>query len=108
MNICIVSGARPNFIKVAPILHVCRNARQNGADIDIKLVYAGSEDDVTLEPTLFTDLQIAPPDSYLGVVSENLNEITGQVMSKFEDYLQHHKTDAVIVMPCSASAANVP
>lgn len=103
MNICIVAGARPNFIKVAPILHACRNARQNGADIDIKLVYAGSEDDVTLEPTLFTDLQIAPPDSYLGVVSENLNEITGQVMSKFEDYLQHHKTDAVIVVDDLAS-----
>lgn len=58
---------------------------------------------MTLEPTLFTDLQIAPPDSYLGVVSENLNEITGQVMSKFEDYLQHHKTDAVIVVDDLAS-----
>ena len=53
MNICIVAGARPNFIKVAPILHACRNARQNGADIDIKLVYAGSEDDVTLAYPLY-------------------------------------------------------
>lgn len=97
MKICIVAGARPNFIKVAPILHAARQAKERGTALDVTLVYAGRTDDPTLEPSLFADLQIAPPDVYLDVDSVNLNEITGQVMSKFEAYLQSHPTDVVIV-----------
>ena len=97
MKICIVAGARPNFIKVAPILHAARQAKERGTALDVTLVYAGRADDPTLEPSLFADLQIAPPDVYLDVDSVNLNEITGQVMSKFEAYLQSDHTDVVIV-----------
>ena len=53
-NICIVAGARPNFIKVAPLLRAIRKSGQ----IDCHLVYAGREDDPTLEPSLFEDLQM--------------------------------------------------
>ena len=103
MNICIVAGARPNFIKVAPIVRAIDNAKAHGRDIDYTLVYAGSKDDPTLEPSLFDDLQIAPPQVFLNVVCENLNELTGQVMSAFERYLQEHKTDVVIVVDDLAS-----
>ena len=103
MNICIVTGARPNFIKVAPIVRAIKNAAQHGRDITYVLVYAGKEDDSTLEPSLFEDLQIDKPDVYLGVDCENLNELTGQVMSVFERYLQVNKTDVVIVVDDLAS-----
>lgn len=103
MNICIVTGARPNFIKVAPIVRAIKNAAQHGRDITYVLVYAGKEDDPTLEPSLFDDLQIDKPDVYLGVDCENLNELTGQVMSVFERYLQVNKTDVVIVVDDLAS-----
>lgn len=103
MNICIVTGARPNFIKVAPIVRAIKNAAQHGRDITYVLVYAGKEDDPTLEPSLFEDLQIDKPDVYLGVDCENLNELTGQVMSVFERYLQVNKTDVVIVVDDLAS-----
>lgn len=103
MNICIVVGARPNFIKVAPILRATEKAKENGRDIDCTLVYTGREDDPTLEPQLFEDLQMRHPDEYLGVDCENLNELTGQVMSAFERYLQAHKTDVVIVVDDLAS-----
>ena len=103
MNICIVAGARPNFIKVAPIVRAVENAKAHGRDVDYTLVYAGSKDDPTLEASLFDDLQIAPPQVYLNVVCENLNELTGQVMSAFERYLQENKTDAVIVVDDLAS-----
>ena len=43
----------------------------------------GSETDPTLEDQLFENLSIRKPDVYLGVECENLNELTGQVMSKF-------------------------
>lgn len=103
MNICIVAGARPNFIKVAPIVRAISVAREHGRDIDYMLVYAGREDDPTLEPSLFDDLQIDKPDVFLGVDCENLNELTGQVMSAFEQYLQTNKTDVVIVVDDLAS-----
>ena len=103
MNICIVAGARPNFIKVAPIMRAIENAKAHGRDVDYTLVYAGSKDDPTLEPSLFDDLQIQPPQVYLNVVCENLSELTGQVMSAFERYLQENKTDVVIVVDDLAS-----
>ena len=102
-NICIVAGARPNFIKVAPGIRAIVNAQKNGQSINYSLVYAGCEDDPTLEDSLFDDLEISRPDIYLGVDCENLNELTGQVMSKFELYLQQNPTDVVIVVDDLAS-----
>lgn len=103
MNICIVAGARPNFMKVAPIVHSIEKAKGQGRDINYQLVYAGREDDPTLEGSLFNDLQLTRPQVFLGVDCENLNELTGQVMSAFERYLQDHATDVVIVVDDLAS-----
>ena len=103
MNICIVAGARPNFIKVAPVIRAIENAKSHGRAIGYTLVYTGAEDDPTLEPSLFDDLQIAPPQVFLGVTCENLNELTGQVMSAFERYLQSNPTNVVIVVDDLAS-----
>ena len=103
MNICIVAGARPNFMKVAPIVHSIEKAKGQGRDINYQLLYAGREDDPTLEGSLFDDLQLARPQVFLGVDCENLNELTGQVMSAFERYLQDHATDVVIVVDDLAS-----
>lgn len=103
MNICIVAGARPNFIKVAPIIHAIKRARQQGTEVNFQLVYAGVESDPTLEESLFSDLQIDRPDVFLGVDSKSLNEITGRVMGEFERYLEQHPTDVVIVVDDLAS-----
>ena len=84
-------------------MRAVENAKAHGRDVDYTLVYAGSKDDPTLEPSLFDDLQIQPPQVYLNVVCENLSELTGQVMSAFERYLQENKTDVVIVVDDLAS-----
>ena len=98
-HVCIFTGARPNFMKVAPIIRSIE--RTEG--IDYQLVYAGKADDPTLEDSLFDDLQMPRPDIYLGVDCENLNELTGRVMSEFEQYLEQHPTDTVIVVDDLAS-----
>ena len=98
-NICIVAGARPNLVKVAPLLRAIRKSGQ----LDCHLVYAGSEDDPTLESSLFDDLQMQRPDFYLGVDSESLNEITSRVMGEFDRFLDAHPTDVVIVLDDLAS-----
>lgn len=105
INLCVFCGARPNFIKVAPIIRVID--RLSGSErrrgISYSLVYAGRADDPTLEDGLFASLSIRRPDVCLGVECENLNELTGQVMSKFEQYLQANPTDIVIVVDDLAS-----
>ena len=98
-NICIFTGARPNFIKVAPLIR----AIECTDNCTYHLVYAGREDDPTLEASLFDDLQISRPDVFLGVDCENLNELTGRVMSEFERYLEQTPTDTVIVVDDLAS-----
>ena len=98
-SICIVAGARPNFIKVAPLLRAIHKSGEQ----DCHLVYAGCEDDPTLEPSLFDDLQMQRPDFYLGVDSESLNEITSRVMGEFDQFLDAHPVDVVIVVDDLAS-----
>lgn len=103
MEICIVAGARPNFIKLAPIIRTAKALQKQGRNVTYTLVYTGCDSDSSLESSLFTDINIDGPDVYLGVDCENLNELTGQVMSQFERYLRNHKTDAVIVVDDLAS-----
>ena len=106
-KICIVAGARPNFIKVAPLIRAIVSAKDSGHDIGYQLVYTGMEDDPTLENSLFEDLEIAKPDVYLAVDCENLNELTGHVMAKFEKYLQENPADVVVVVDDLASTMAV-
>lgn len=102
-----MTGARPNFVKVAPIVRAIQRAREQGTDVACQLVYAGSEKDSTLEPTLFEDLQMPHPDFFLGVDCASLNELTGRVMGEFEQYLNAHPTDVVIVVDDLASTMAV-
>lgn len=105
MHLCIFCGARPNFIKVAPIIRVINQLSdiQSSHNVTYSLVYAGREDDATIENDIFDNLSIPHPNVYLDVECENLNELTGQVMSKFELYLQSNPTDVVIVVDDLAS-----
>lgn len=103
MEIAIFCGARPNFIKVAPVIRQITNLQKRGEALTYTLIYAGAEDDPTIEGTIFDDLDIQRPGVYLSVTCQNLNELTGQVMAKFEAYLQDHHTDAVIVVDDLAS-----
>ncbi|MCR4914421.1 MAG: UDP-N-acetyl glucosamine 2-epimerase [Prevotella sp.] len=98
-RITIVAGARPNFVKVAPLIR----AIEKSNEASYMLVYAGREDDPSLESTLFDDLQMPRPDVYLGVDSVSLNDITSRVMAAFDDLLEHHPADVVIVVDDLAS-----
>ena len=98
-TVCIIAGARPNFVKVSPLVR----AINKNPEATCLLVYAGSENDPTLEPSLFEDLQMPLPQYYLGVDSTSLNEITSQVMARFDAFLDEHAVDVVIVVDDLAS-----
>ena len=98
-TVCILAGARPNFVKVSPLVR----AIDRYPEAQCLLVFAGCEDDPTLEPSLFDDLQMPRPQFYLGVNSTSLNEITSQVMAAFDRFLDEHPVDVVIVVDDLAS-----
>ena len=105
-RICIIAGARPNFIKVSPLVREINRRRESGdksQEAECYLVYAGCKDDPTLEPSLFEDLQINCPQYFLGVGSTRLNEITSEVMARFDHFLDEHPVDVVIVVDDLAS-----
>lgn len=99
ISICIIVGARPNFVKVAPLIRAIE--KTDGATYT--LIYAGSEDDTTIESSLFDDLEMPRPQVFLGVESSKLNEITAQVMERFDHFLDSNKADVVIVVDDLAS-----
>ena len=98
-RITIVAGARPNFVKVAPLIRAIQ--KTDGATY--QLIYAGREDDPTLEDSIFDDLQMPRPDIYLSVDSTSLNEITSRVMAAFDALLDEKPADVVIVVDDLAS-----
>jgi UDP-N-acetylglucosamine 2-epimerase (non-hydrolysing) len=86
-------------VKVAPLVR----AISGSAEAECLLVYAGCEDDPTLEASLFDDLQMPRPQFFLGVDSVSLNEITSRVMAQFDAFLNDHPVDVVIVVDDLAS-----
>jgi len=98
MKICIVCGARPNFIKVAPLVKSIERSREHGESIDYSLVYAGNLNDSTIEDSLFYSLGIRKPDIYLEAESNSLNVLANNVMLKFDEYLDSNPTDVVVVV----------
>ncbi|MBQ8672527.1 MAG: UDP-N-acetyl glucosamine 2-epimerase [Bacteroides sp.] len=98
MKITIVSGARPNFMKIAPICRAITQAQSHGKAIAFRLVYTGRADDGSLEASLFSDLGLPHPDACLGVCEESHARVTGAIMTAFEEELEHHPAHIVLVV----------
>lgn len=98
MKITIIAGARPNFMKIAPLARAIKSASEAGKEISYRLVYTGSKNDTSIEPSLFSDLNLTPPDSYLEVESDNFFKRTADIIVAFADELDKHPANAVIVV----------
>ena len=98
INITIIAGARPNFMKIAPIISSIKDAKKDNKEIDYKLVHTGQHYDKKLSDTFFEELEIPKPDINLGVKSGSQAEQTAAIMTSFENYLGNHKTDLVLVV----------
>ena len=98
MIICIVAGARPNFIKIAPLVHEIIRRKSEGADIDYLLVHTGQHYDKKMSEVFFDQLNIPNPDANLGAGGGSQAEQTGAIMIRFEEYLLNNPVDLVIVV----------
>lgn len=98
MKITIIAGARPNFIKIAPIIKAIEKKQNEGANDSFRLVHTGQHYDKNLSETFFEELNIPKPNSNLEVKSGSQAEQTGAIMVAFEKELQQNPCDLVLVV----------
>lgn len=98
MKITIIAGARPNFMKIAPLMRAIHQSQEQGNDIHVRLVYTGSAKEESLEATLFNDLDMPQPDAYLEVESNDFFQRLAGIIVTFSKELEIHPTDIVMVV----------
>lgn len=94
IKILNVVGARPNFMKIAPI----QRAMGHYPDIKPVLVHTGQHYDERMSKFFFNDLQLPQPDIYLGIGSGTHAEQTAKIMMQFEKVVAEEKPDLVLVV----------
>lgn len=95
LKIINVVGARPNFMKVAPIVEAMR---QRPAEFVPTVVHTGQHYDERMSDAFFRDLGLPAPDVHLGVGSGSHAQQTAAVMQRFEPVVLEHKPDWVLVV----------
>lgn len=107
MKIMTVVGARPNFMKAAPIIAAIRERNQETARlggespvplIEHTLVHTGQHYDASMSDSFFADLQLPPPDIRLGVGSGSHGAQTAEVLKRFEEVVLSQRPDVVVVV----------
>jgi UDP-N-acetylglucosamine 2-epimerase (non-hydrolysing) len=94
INIICIVGARPNFIKIAPILKTMAKSKH----LEAKLLHTGQHYDYNMSQSFFDELGIKEPDIYLGVGSASQAYQVAEIMKKFDDYCENEKPDAILVV----------
>lgn len=92
--LCIV-GARPNFMKIAPIL---RAFREHASGIRAVLVHTGQHYDYAMNQAFFDQLEIPAPDISLEVGSASHAKQTAEIMIRFEKVVEEEQPDCVLVV----------
>ncbi len=110
MKIINVVGARPNFMKIAPVM----SAMEKSTRIEPLLLHTGQHYDAKMSSLFFDELNIRKPDIYLGVGSDTHAKQVAKIMDKFDDIAAEYKPDAILVvgdvnstMACSIVAAKL-
>ncbi len=93
MRIACVAGARPNFMKIKPVVDALDAA---GATTD--LIHTGQHYDAAMSDVFFDDLGLRAPEVHLGIGSGSHAEQTARIMIEFERHLETTPTDAVVVV----------
>src|SRR3990170_4221980 len=91
MNVMLVAGARPNFMKVGPLFHALSGrkelARKVGVDLRVSIVHTGQHYDPNMSDIFFRELGMPAPDRHLDVGSGSHAEQTAKIMMAFETVL---------------------
>ena len=95
LKLTIIAGARPNFMKIAPIVAAGKRRR---AEFQLTIVHTGQHYDNAMSDSFFRDLNLPAPDVYLGVGSGSHAAQTAAVMKAFEPVVLKENPDWVVVV----------
>jgi UDP-N-acetylglucosamine 2-epimerase (non-hydrolysing) len=98
MKITIIAGARPNFMKIAPIVHAIQKSKEHGHNIDFRLIHTGQHYDKKMSGSFFEQLEIPEPHANLEAGGGSQAEQTAAIMVRFEKELQENPADLVLVV----------
>jgi UDP-N-acetylglucosamine 2-epimerase (non-hydrolysing) len=98
MLITLVAGARPNFMKIAPIIKAIEKAKQNGGRISYRLVHTGQHYDKKMSADFFEQLGIPEPHVNLEAGGGSQAEQTAAIMVRFEKELMDNRPDLILVV----------
>ncbi len=98
MNITLIAGARPNFMKIAPIIKAIKQAQAEGKKINYRLVHTGQHYDKKMSADFFEQLGIPEPDKNLECGGGTQAEQTAAIMVKFEQELIANRPNLVLVV----------
>ena len=111
MLIDLIAGARPNFMKIAPITHAIQLAQKENIKIDFRLIHTGQHYDKNMSDSFFDQLNIPIPDVNLGAGGGTQAEQTAAIMIGYEKIIIEKKPDLCLVvgdvtstMACSITA----
>lgn len=91
----LVAGARPNFMKIAPIV---RALRREAGNVDFRIVHTGQHYDHAMSGVFFDELGIPEPDFHLECGGGGHSEQTARIMVAFDRVCAEHRPDAVLVV----------
>ena len=98
-SIDIIAGARPNFVKIAPIIHAVQRFNQlNHQQILFRLIHTGQHYDKVMSESFFEQLEIPQPDINFHVGSGSQATQTGKIMVGYENALKEHCPDLCVVV----------
>tara|TARA_B100000508_G_scaffold141091_1_gene146363 strand:+ start:99992 stop:101080 length:1089 start_codon:yes stop_codon:yes gene_type:complete len=97
-KITLIAGARPNFMKIAPIIHAIHKAQEEGVELDYRLIHTGQHYDKKMSGDFFEQLEIPEPHNNLESGSGTQAEQTASIMVRFEKELMENPTDLVLVV----------
>jgi UDP-N-acetylglucosamine 2-epimerase (non-hydrolysing) len=98
MLITIVAGARPNFMKISPIIKAIEKAKSKGASVIYRLVHTGQHYDKKMSQDFFEQLGIPEPDTNLDAGGGTQAEQTAAIMVRFEKELLANRPDVILVV----------
>jgi len=98
MKITLIAGARPNFMKIAPIIEAIKQSQEKGLALEYRLVHTGQHYDEKMSDTFFKELNIPFPDVNLECGGGTQAEQTAYIMLKFEQELVANPADLVLVV----------
>ena len=98
MKIDLIAGARPNFMKIAPIIDSILDERSKGTDIHFRLIHTGQHYDKNMSDSFFIQLGIPEPNVNLGAGGGTQAEQTAAIMIGYEKLLMSEKSDLCLVV----------